>query len=244
MPCFRGAVVMSLREVQFVRPATAVCLIACIVWCAGCTRDTSKGEACLRIGDYRNAIVFFDRAIKRDPEAARPRIGMAKAWIQQCGAPGGGHAGVEEWQRAVDLLAHADNLEPGVVSHALHAQVHDKLARACAAEGDSAEALRAANRAVTLAPGSSDYLNFAALLNYRQGNVQHARDQLIQATVVDSTDYTAFYNLGMLAWRENNQLEAQRWWVQALKRAPRNPAVQYWFAQAEVALAEKSGNDN
>jgi Flp pilus assembly protein TadD len=203
----------------------------------GCGADIAKGEECLRIGDYRNAIMFFERAVERNPGSARARAGLAKAWVQRCGAPGAAEAGLEQWQRAVDLLSYAAALDQESAPTALRALAQYQLAKAHIAREDSASARTAANQATRLAPAESRYLNFAAILNFRAGQTDQARDQLIQASVVDTADVTSFFNLGMLAWRDGKPLEAHRWWTAALKRAPRDPNVQYWFAQAEVALS-------
>jgi tetratricopeptide (TPR) repeat protein len=214
--------------------------VLCI--CA-CTRNSiNKGETCLAIGDYQNAICFFQKAVNDNPASARSRRGIALSLLQQCSAhESEGKATPAEWKSALAALQYARRIKDNPDLKAQEAVANFKLAKALESRGDTSSALRFAFQALALQPQDVRMIDYAAVLSHRMGDAATARDLFLQATIVDSNDAVAFFDVGMLYWYSQNVLQAHDWWLKALKRSPTDTAVVYWVAKAELELKKMAG---
>ncbi len=199
-----------------------------------------KGEICLNLGDYDNAICFFNKALKKNPDSFRIRRNLAMAWLQKSSTLEMEHISkLNDWQQTVHCFEHALKLEETDELKSRLAYSCYRFAKALDRAKDSTGALRAAMKSVRLQPINTQMLNYAAILNYRNGKTKTAYDLFLQTSVVDSTDATAFFNLGMLHWYSDELLEAYRWWLKALAVDPDDETIQYWFARADLKMREK-----
>ena len=215
-------------------------LVTCL---CGCVPDSPwKGEACLGIGDYENAIVFFQRSIDAHPVSFRSRRGLALSLLQKCSArEADGAVTAEEWTTAVLAAHYAQRIREDSTLRSRQAVAAFKAAKCFEARGDTANALRYALQAVALQPRDLSAINYAAVLSYRTGNAGAARDLFLQAVAVDSSDAVAFFDIGMLHWYSRDVLRAYDWWLRALKRSPSDTEIVYWVARAESEMKKMAG---
>lgn len=210
---------------------------------AGCGKtNVRKGEICLHIGDYKNAIIFYKKALEQDPGSFRVRRGLAAAWLQRSSAMEMENCiTVKDWRTTAKCFEYTIELKRSREIEKQLAYVYYRLAKSLDKSRDTTGALRSAMKAVRLEPQNTQMLNYAAILNYRTGKTKTAYNLLLQSSVVDSTDATALFNLGMLHWYSHELLQAHQWWLKALAVDPKNETIQYWFARADSKLRKGSG---
>ncbi|MGD9202239.1 MAG: hypothetical protein PVI26_11790 [Chitinispirillia bacterium] len=206
----------------------------------GCNNnDLQKGEECLKIGDFYNALNFFDRAVKNNPSSPVARYGFARAWYQKCQ-----YLEKERLENENDLREAIRNLEyssnlgfrDSLYTHL--AYLLYRLSKIHILKNDSIMALNLANKAVKIDQKNNDILNYTGILNYHLGNQNTAEDCFILASKNDSTDATGLFNLGMIAWYEKDYKLAYLFWSRALNRAPDNETIINWYAESKVMLME------
>ncbi|MBD3322495.1 MAG: hypothetical protein GF350_15440 [Chitinivibrionales bacterium] len=219
-------------------------IISMLLLAPGCgNRLQEKGEACLALGDFENSIVFFQKALKKNPESFPVRYGLARAFLQQCismelegnAAPGHWHHAMRQFEYALRLDA-TDSVRLSL------AFARYRFAGALAQAGDSLRALEVCIDGAKENPRNREILNYAGILSYRLGFIRHARDFFIQSTVADSSDPSAFFNLGLVQWHEGEILSARESWLKTLKLNPEDPKVIRWLTRADLALRKGTNN--
>ena len=194
------------------------------------------------IGDYQNAVLFFQKSIDDDPGSFRPRRGLALSLLQKCSAlESEGTVTAEEWKSAARAVHYALRIYDDTSLRSQQAVAEVNAAKCFEARGDTISAVHCALQAVALQPRDVRAIDYAAVLSYRTGNNKAARDLFLQATVVDSSDAVAFFNIGMLNWYSRDKLRAYDWWLKALKRSPFDTVIVYWVARAESDLKRMAG---
>jgi tetratricopeptide (TPR) repeat protein len=232
-PLRRGSVQAPLRGALV---AFAVCLCSCV------HGPLEKGEDCLLIGDYQNAILFFQKSVEDDPGSFRPRRGLALSLLQKCSALESEDAATaEEWKSAARAARYALRIHRDSALQFQQATAEFNAAKRFEARGDTTAALQSALQAVVLQPRETRAINYAAVLSYRTGNTKAATDLFLQATLIDSSDAVAFYDIGMLHWYSHDILRAYDWFLKALKRSPSDTVIVYWVARAESELKRLAG---
>ena len=211
----------------------------------GCNNsDLKKGEECLKIGDFNNALSFFDRAVKKNPSSPIARYGFARAWYQKCQyLEKEGLENEEDLRSAIRNLEYSSNLgfRDSLYNHLAYSLY--RLSKIHIKKNDSTMALNLINKAIRINQKNSDILNYAGILNYYLGNQNTAEDCFILALKNDSTDATGLFNLGMIAWYNEDYILANQFWFKALKRAPDNETIINWYAESKVMLMETEEND-
>ena len=85
---------------------------------------------------------------------------------------------------------------------------------------------------------AAEELKRRALAGEKLGNLDKSIELLMQNTVLDSTDATARFNLGMLYWKKNDIFTAYDWWLSALRLTPEDKDLAYWMVRAEKRMEE------
>jgi tetratricopeptide (TPR) repeat protein len=216
-------------------PAILLCAVVALCCCSG--SPERRGGQCLDMGDFENALTFYSRAVHNQPTSYRARAGLAKAWLQYCCAPENGRRLTpDDWHKAVRYSLFAFRLRQTEDMKDALSMCQFRLARALSASGDSAGALSSAMESIRIRPLKPPFLNYAGILNHKAGKDSVARELFLRAQVLDSTDAVAPFNLGMLHWYKGEFLQAHHYWLRALKIAPRDQNVVYWFAAADVKV--------
>ena len=198
--------------------------------------DIENGTVCLRLGDYNGAEKFFGRVLDRDPANYNARLGHGKALLQKfTDRP----LDTMSWNCAVMNLEAAGTLQSSNELGGLLSQVWAERARHLLRYRDTLSALEALSRAIESDPLSVESLNLAGIVYFRMGRVGKAKALLIRAAQIDSTNPSAFFNMGMIGWYENDINAAHRDWLRALKCSPRDEDILYWFARSEKRLREQ-----
>ena len=219
---------------------TLAVFVVCLCTCA--RGPLEKGENCLLIGDYQNAILFFKKSIEDDPGSFRARRGLTLSLLQKCSAiESEDTATAEEWKSAARAARYALRIHDDSTLRFQQATAEFNAAKRFEARGDTAAALHSALQAVVLQPREIRAINYAAVLSYRTGNTRAATDLFLQATMIDSSDAVAFYDIGMLHWYSHDILRAYDWFLKALKRSPSDTVIVYWVARAESELKRMAG---
>lgn len=228
-PRFRqGLAVISTYKTSLIR-GTAIVLATLLFF--GCSdSNVEKGNACLLLGDHVMARSFFARALERDPRDYDARLGMGKAFLQ---AAVDNERDTATWRTACRHLMAARTLRPSPALNTLLSQVWSERSRMLVEYHDTVAALEALTRAIEFDPTRHEPLNAAGIIYFRMGEPQKAAALLSRALALDSGNVAVLFNLGMVRWHEGNWAGAHELWLKALKRAPKDEAVLYWFAMAE-----------
>lgn len=215
-----------------------LCVTVAVALFAGCVEtDIARGNASLELGDYTMAARFYNRALERNPSSFDARLGIGKALLQQAVSADNDTV---LWNRALVHLEAARTLNPGEDYGPLFSEAWGIHARNLLKATDTVGALAALSRAIELQPRSAEPFNLAGILYFRLGDPDKAAILFERAAFLDSLHPSAEFNLGMIHW-DNGDIEGARsHWLIALKRAPEDEDLLYWFALAEKSAGEIS----
>lgn len=216
----------------------AVFLCGVLFGLAGCGPSTiSKGARALELGDYPLAIALFSRVLESDPANSEARLGIGKAYLQRAADNADD---TTAWKTALMHLDAARTLSGSSIVTQLVAEVWTERGAELLTRGDTLQALTALSRAIALDEKRPEPLNLAGIIYYRTGRTVNARRLFERALSVDSANLASLFNLGMLCWEEQEAERAHALWLQALKCAPDDEEILYWFAAAEKRLREQA----
>ncbi len=203
----------------------------------GCGSDpVRKGRTALALGDYVMAKSFFAGRLQQKPDCYPARLGMGKALIQEAAAL----ATDSSWRRALTHLEAARTINPQspevieLLGEAWSVHARNRLE-----SGDTLQALSALGKAIEYSPFSVEPLNLAGIVYYRLGDPDKAVTLFRKAIAVDSSNASAYFNLGMVYWQQNNHQMAHTQWLHALENDPADDDIVYWFALAEKSLHQQ-----
>lgn len=218
------------------RPSILLFALLFLVLCRCADRSIEKGYTSLQLGDYEMAISFFHQVLKKNPRNYDARLGMGKALIQKAID----HANdTTSWRHALTNLEAARTLRPEEDIGALLAEAWTVHARALLSAEDTVEALSGLARAIEHHPSSVEPLNLAGIVYFRMGDADKAEVLFRKAVDLDTEHPSGYFNLGMVCWRQDRLADAHGYWLKAIKRAPDDEDILYWFALAEKKLRRK-----
>jgi tetratricopeptide (TPR) repeat protein len=217
-----------------------VCIGAALL-CSGCGKGpVEKGQLCVALGDYGMAIHFFEKAVHTHPGSYRARYGLGKALLQKAAY---NNNDTLTWRKALIQLEAARNCSPT-------REVNEVLSAAWTHYGrwrmndahdyrDSIAALRHISRAIDYHSGNAEAVNLAGIVYYNLGEIDKAVALFEKAMRIDSSAPEGFFNAGMVAWQQGSVAQAHTYWLQALKQAPEDQDILYWFARAEKRMRQE-----
>jgi len=209
-----------------------------VIFTSGCSGTVvSKGERALELGDFQLAITLFSKVLEHNPADAEARLGIGKAFLQKAAAQGGD---TTAWRQALMHLEAARTLHGSLEVNRLVAQVWTERGTELLDASDTLAALGAFSRAIAIDGNSPEPLNLAGIVYYRTGRADNARRLFERALAADSTNTATLFNLGMLYWEEHAVKAAHTLWLRALKGAPGDEELLYWFSAAEKKLRESA----
>lgn len=196
---------------------------------------------CVKIGDYAMAIRFYREALEQRPGDYEARFGLGKALLQKAVHAGGDTVG---WRQALIQLEAARNIHPT-------REVNKVLSGAWSYYGrtrmnwaqdyrDSIAALRHLSRAIDYDGDNVEAVNLAGIAYYHLGDTEKAAKLFQKAIEIDSTLPAGYFNAGMLYWQRDEVAQAHRYWLYALKHAPDDRDILYWFARAEKSMRKEN----
>ncbi|HON11523.1 MAG TPA: tetratricopeptide repeat protein [Chitinispirillaceae bacterium] len=212
-------------------------VILCLFLGSCVSSDFDKGMICLRLGDYRRAAGHFDKVLEKKPADCKARIGLGKALLQKSID---NQQDSLAWREAVMNLEAAEALKCAGEISGLLSQVWAERAGKLLKEKDTLQCLQALTRAIEYDPASAEPLNMAGIIYFRMGRIEKSRAILKRAAAIDTANPAACFNLGMIDWYEGNIESAHKEWLKALKCAPDDQEIIYWFARSEKRLREAS----
>lgn len=181
------------------------------------------------LGDARQALAAFDRAIEINPRYAEALVNRALT-LQELGR-------YEEARESYALASESD-LEEGVeqfpsVLAARLANQHAGLGDLYSAGGALMEAAEQYRRAIEIRPRFADIRARLARTLIEMGDPQAAVRELEEALELNPGFRQARINLG-LAWYRTGDLEAaRREWRRCLEEDPENPQVKTFLRMVE-----------
>ncbi len=205
----------------------------------GCLSHKDRAELFLSQGDFNRAIVQFNNALDEDPSDLSIREGLGRALIQKAIYLRENNAdSARHWEAAVMELTIAQGQTPSKDGLQLMSYAKFIWAQKYAETGDTLMALRRLEDILEKDYRNLDARNYLAILHQRLGNIDNSIELLLQNTVLDSSDATARFNLGMLYWKKGDVFTAYDWWLAALRITPEDKELAYWMSQAEKKMEE------
>ena len=216
------------------------CALAGLAWAAaaflgGCrSADLDKGQACLALGDYPMARLFFARAVEADPRGYEARLGLGQALLQESFAENDSAA----FASGLIQLEACRSLRPSAEIGGLLSEAWMERARGRLRARDTLDALADLSKAIDRDPRDPRPVNLAGIVYGKLGDAAKAEALFRKALGLDGADASAHFNLGMLRWQAGDAREAHSHWLAALKALPNDEDILYWFAMAEKKLRE------
>ncbi|MBD3421628.1 MAG: hypothetical protein GF398_16045 [Chitinivibrionales bacterium] len=216
------------RALKFCRVAVIVGSVV-----SNCTNTAiSKGNSCLKLGDYHQAQVFFGKSLMRDPDDYYARLGMGKALLQQAVAES---QDTSVWRKALIHLEASRTLRPRTFDIALLGQAWREAGRTRLSVADTVGGLQAYSRGLHYQPLDLGLINSIAIIYHASGYPQKAEVLFRKALRIDSTHAHTYFNLGMVFWQAGKKTLAHEQWLKALNFDAEDEDILYWFSLAERA---------
>jgi adenylate cyclase len=183
----------------------------------------------------RQAIVYFEDALRRDPKLARAKVGIAEAnlWLSGEGAA----PFRESVDRCRELLAQA------LAQNETLAEAHSVLAGLLVGDDELAAAEREARRAIELNPSLSDPYRWLAQIAAGDGRISDSIHLLEAAQQIDPVDVNVLAFLGRAYIYGGREADALAHWKRTLPLIPfRTNAhlAEYYLGLPDYARAELS----
>jgi Flp pilus assembly protein TadD len=103
---------------------------------------------------------------------------------------------------------------------------------------DTISALTSISRAIDLHPRDIEALNLAGIIYFRMGESDKARILFNRALAADTTRPFTYFNIGMVCWAGGDVPGATIAWFKALRLAPQDKDIVYWYSTAQKKLSE------
>lgn len=196
-----------------------------------------RGKACLNLGDYHMAEMFFEKALIDNPLNFDARLGYGKALLQHViDIP----ADSSLWRKSLMNLEAALDIKPSTDLGSLISDAWYERALMLLAHQDTLGAFSALSKSIEVNAKNSISLNTIGILYFKQGDTDKAEILFKRAVSIDSTHSQAFFNLGMVAWSKNDYSQAKNYWLSASKLSPDDNDMVYWLAMVEKTLQEQN----
>jgi tetratricopeptide (TPR) repeat protein len=207
-----------------------------LCWIPGCSHSSLKqGESCLKIGDYERAALFFEKAVMENPQSFRARKGLAHSLINDLRLRSRTVSPSQsQWMQVIRNTTIALSLQADSGLSRDLGYAYFELAKLCLSAHDSSAALETIRLALENNGEEGEIINYAAVMEFNQGDTARALALLTRAITLDSTNTVALFNIGMIHWQSSEYLKAYLWWYKALRAEPHNKTFQHWFARATV----------
>lgn len=180
----------------------------------GCSSEESKGEVALKLGDYKRAIGFFNRALDKNPANYRARVGLAHAYIQEFDIKKD-KLSIQEQDSLIDLcvneLSAALSINPEVKLKKETSQILYRKAKILLEKGDTLLALKTLNKSLKLDKKNIASLNLSGIIFYKLGRSDIAQDYFLNIILIDSTNANAYYNLSIIALESGDLKKAKEY---------------------------------
>lgn len=211
-------------------------MITVIFGCIG-NDNIRKGNACLSLGDYEMAEMFFEKTLNADPLSFEGRLGMGKALLQHVTD---NKYDTVLWKKALLNLESAMNLQPQAEISYLVSDAWFERSQIFLANNDTLGAFNALSRSIEINNKNTSAINSIGILYFRQNDADKAVYLFKQAITIDSTHSSALFNLGMALWSNNEYENARKYWLAASRFSPDDNDIIYWLAMAEKKLEESA----
>lgn len=206
-----------------------------LLLCIGCrNHDLEKGNSSLALGDYPLAIRFFEKAVIDDPKSYEARLGLGEALLQKAIAENDNTL----FTSALLQFEACRSLIPSQDISALLGETYTERVRVLLNRRDTLMALNTLTKAIESTPNSAQPFNLAGIIYGKLGDIHKAEALFRKALDLDSTDASAHFNLGMILWQTGDYRSAHTQWLKALKAAPKDEDILYWFALSEKKMKE------
>ncbi|NLD94783.1 MAG: tetratricopeptide repeat protein [Fibrobacter sp.] len=218
-------------------PKLPYLLMLCILTQFSCKDSlVERGNACLNLGDYQMAEMFFEKALIDNPLNFDARLGYAKALLQHIvDIPSDSSL----WRKSLINFEAALDIKPSSDLNSLISDVWYERAMMLLTHRDTLGAISALSRSIEINAKNCISLNTIGILYFKQGDTNKAEALFRSAVAIDSTHAQAFFNLGMVYWSKNNYEDAKKFWLTASKLSPDDNDMVYWLAKAEKLLQEQ-----
>jgi len=195
-----------------------------------------RGKACLNLGDYLMAEMFFEKALMDNPLNFDARLGYGKALLQHViDIP----ADSSLWRKSLMNLEAALDITPSSDLSSLISDAWYERAMMLLLHQDTLGSFTALSKSIEINSKNSIALNTVGILYFKQGDTDKAEVLFKRAVSIDSTHSQAFFNLGMVYWSKNDYEQAKNFWLSASKLSPDDNDMVYWLAMAEKTLQEQ-----
>jgi len=218
-----------MKRLQYLLILLFLILISCK------NSEVERGKACLNLGDYLMAEMFFEKALIDNPLNFDARLGYGKALLQHViDNP----ADSSLWRKSLMNLEAALDIKPSADLGSLISDAWYERAMMLLAHQDTLGAFTALSRSIDINTKNSISVNTIGILYFKQGDSDKAEVLFKRAVSIDSTHSQAFFNLGMVYWSRNDYEQARNSWLSASKLSPDDNDMIYWLAMAEKTLQE------
>jgi tetratricopeptide (TPR) repeat protein len=191
---------------------------------AGCVQsDLKEGRAFLELEDWSRALDAFDRAVRRDPQSAEARLGLALTRLGQArDKQAVGLDSASDWVLAARDFAIVTRLDSSSNTAVDRADAYFQACMWWQRHGQATRSVWAARKAQEVDPKHAASAQFLGALAQRQGNQLEAKHWFFRAMQADSTFLPVYASLGQLAFSQGDFEGAALYFKDALRFDPEN----------------------
>jgi len=166
-------------------------------------------------GNIDRALAAFQEAVRQDPKYALAWAGLGDAYWKKAY-----QATDKQWRTlAMESIQRAIQMDAGL------AAPHVRLSVILAANGQAAEAVEEARKALRIAPDNADAFRALAAAFVAAGQFDDAEQAYLDAIRRQPADWTGHFTLGNFYMRQGRPAQARTAWESARKLTPDNEMV-------------------
>ncbi len=208
-------------------------LVILLVLLCGCKSDLKEGRAFLELEDWPRALEAFDRAVRRDPQSAEARLGLALTRMGMArDRQNSGQDSVSDWLAAARDFAIVTRLDSSANTAADRADAYFQACLWWQRHGQVGRAVWAARKAQEVDSRHAASAQFLGSMAQRQGDPLEAQRWFFRALSADSTFLPTYASLGSLALSQHDFEGAVLYLEDGLHFDPTNSWLQTWLDDA------------
>ncbi|HEY52072.1 MAG TPA: tetratricopeptide repeat protein [Caldilineae bacterium] len=181
--------------------------------------------------DWRSSLVFYNRASKLAPQEDHYLLFKGRAYLEAARAAQDINQQTALLDQAETVLLNARALNPLNTDHSANlGRYYGTLANTLTDPAKQADALRLANesyqQATTLSPNAAHLQNEWAMVLFRLGEIDKARERLAHSLELDPDYADTYLRLGQIEVQQQNWLAALDAFDRAAALRPNDPSIQ------------------
>jgi tetratricopeptide (TPR) repeat protein len=199
-----------------------------------------KANVLLEAGDFLGARKIYDKVVEKEPKNFSAHYGLGMSWCAETIYKTElGLAKPQDWYTAIYHMTIAMNLKKNDQVQKTLAILHFNLGTCYKKMDDPGAALKLMEQAVEYDPTLLKALNLLGAMYHERGNFEKAEYYYLKTIEVKPDYAMAHFNLGALAWANDDYTSSKAYFQRAVSLAPENAYFQNWLSKAQEQTGDQ-----